>query len=705
MIVTDFFRKGIAVILSLAFAMALVCGCSEKNPSSPEPEAPSSFVKNENEATGLTKSDGFDGFLDLAYKSSTEIGQSYLVKFIITDFGTDSVTLHLMNTSKYPLHYEFAKKVLGDRRAVDDFEDEVYYTTEKSMVAGTLVYYAAIDSMIALTFFPTDVISPEQVAKTHKVVEERLQFLTGKPAGKNRLYYMPSGSIAEKAAEEYADIFKKADVPVFTHAQLFGDVQLQVMNTGVAYGTLRKFTAVELDTAIVSAHDILMLETLPAEIPLVAGTISKDAQTPLSHVNLAAKARKTPNVSFNGNEFPDSLLVLCDSLVKYEVNSTSFAITKVSLEEAKKFWERSKKEETKLSFELTEKGLPDFDSLDFSSAKQVGVKAANLSELHKLLPDNSPKGFAVPFYHYNNFLHYAVVTDSLCTKSAKDCEKEGRSAKTCGYVENLCKKTVDDGRDTLAAYIAAFVEDDEFVSDARIREASLDNIQFVIKHIPVDSLFGASLDEKVYALFDSAGVRLRSSTNSEDLEEFNGAGLYKSVKATRDPKDLPSREIRKVWASVWSFKAFEERSLWNIDHFSVQMGVAVHKGYPDEGGNGVVVTQNIADFSVAGYYVNVQKGETSITNPEDNSRPEIFSIVPSKGSVQTVRLQYSSLSPEAPIMDDAKTKELYVFCRKIQRHFAKLYGKSEEGMALDIEFKIMGEEQKLEFKQARPYIL
>ena len=51
------------------------------------------------------------------------------------------------------------------------------------------------------------------------------------------------------------------------------------MNKGTAYGTLRKLTAKELDTAIVSMHDILILETLPAEIPLVAASISKDAQT------------------------------------------------------------------------------------------------------------------------------------------------------------------------------------------------------------------------------------------------------------------------------------------------------------------------------------------------------------------------------------------------------------------------------------------
>ena len=201
-------------------------------------------------------------------------------------------------------------------------------------------------------------------------------------------------------------------------------------------------------------------------------------------------------------------------------------------------------------------------------------------------------------------------------------------------------------------------------------------------------------------------MRLRSSTNSEDLADFNGAGLYKSVKATRREKDLPSDEIRKVWASVWSFKAFEERSLWNIDHMSVQMAVAVHEAFPDEVANGVIITQNIADYSVAGIYANIQLGETSITNPEGGERPEIISIIPSAGlGVQSVLLQHSTFSPDALILTDKEINELYLTVQKIQRYFAKLYNEYPDAFALDIEFKVMGPERKLVYKQVRPYVM
>ena len=691
-----------------------------KKDTTPDPV----FVQNDDEWTGFYKEDGYEAFRKLAYPSKTEMGTSYLVKFIITDFNSDSAVVHFMNTKKHLLHYDFARSVLHDPSSLSEFENEAYYDTAKNTVAGTLVYYATLDSMVALTFFPTDCISPKQVVAVQRLIESRMLFLAA-DGSKNRLFYMPSGSAAEKAAAEHETEFKKANVPVYTHAQLFGDISLQVMNTGTAYGTLVKLTAAELDTAIVSSHDILILETLPAEIPLVAATISKDAQTPLSHVNLAAKARKTPNIAFNGNDLPDSLLALCGKLVKLEAKANSYTVTAATLEDAQAFWKKNAKPPMTLSYDLSDSGLVDFADLGFKSSKSVGVKAANLAELHKLLPENSPDGFAVPFYHYSNFLSYARVTEELCEKSFSDCGKEGRASGICKQVKNACASALrqaqgadnastnsstetnsSKGTASLRSYIAGMIAHDDFTADTRLREAVLDNIRYMFKHIPVDKAFGEALDAKVYGLYGDAGVRLRSSTNSEDLADFNGAGLYKSVKATTREKDLPSDEIRKVWASVWSFKPFEERSLWNIDHMSVQMAVAVHEAFPDEVANGVIITQNIADYSVAGIYANIQLGETSITNPEGGERPEIISIIPSAGfGAQSVLLQHSTLSPDALILTDKEINELYQTVQKIQRYFVKLYNEYPDAFALDIEFKVMGPERKLIYKQARPYIM
>ena len=54
--------------------------------------------------------------------------------------------------------------------------------------------------------------------------------------------------------------------------------------------------------------------------------------------------------------------------------------------------------------------------------------------------------------------------------------------------------------------------------------------------------------------------RFRSSTNAEDLENFNGAGLYDSKAAKKNHKTKTiDAAIKEVWASLWNFRAFNER--------------------------------------------------------------------------------------------------------------------------------------------------
>jgi hypothetical protein len=103
--------------------------------------------------------------------------------------------------------------------------------------------------------------------------------------------------------------------------------------------------------------------------------------------------------------------------------------------------------------------------------------------------------------------------------------------------------------------------------------------------------------------------------------------------------------------------------------------------------------------------VNVQKGEVEVTNPENGAIPEIFSIVPGPGgSVQVVRQRFSSLSPEAPLLEDAEVTALADAAERVHAHFAPLYGGAGGTFALDLEFKFHGPSRKLLIKQARPYV-
>src|SRR5690606_12304158 len=111
-------------------------------------------------------------------------------------------------------------------------------------------------------------------------------------------------------------------------------------------------------------------------------------------------------------------------------------------------------------------------------------------------------------------------------------------------------------------------------------------------------------------------TRLRSSSNTEDLPNFTGAGLYTSVAVHLDEPGEIEAGIREVWASLWNSRAYDERRFAGIDPTNIAMAVLVHPAYRSEEANGVAVTRNVLDLSRGDvYYFNVQVGEAAVTNP------------------------------------------------------------------------------------------
>jgi pyruvate, water dikinase len=246
------------------------------------------------------------------------------------------------------------------------------------------------------------------------------------------------------------------------------------------------------------------------------------------------------------------------------------------------------------------------------------------------------------------------------------------------------------------------LDDTSFKQDSVLRDAVLGNLRYFIEHTPVDSAFGSLLDSRIAEVFQDVKVKIRSSTNCEDLPNFSGAGLYNSYGARATGQDAADKVVLQVFSSVWSFRGFEERSYWNIDHKAVRMGCLINAAFTGELANGVLITQNIADPTEYGMYVNVQKGENAVTNPTGGVLPEIFSIVDGPAGPQVVRQRYSSLSPDTPLLSDIQVDVLFQAAKKTQKHFAALYEKYPDTLALDMEFKLTSD-NKIVFKQVRPY--
>ena len=79
------------------------------------------FESNADYATGFGAEDGESAFVDMAVPVDTELGPSHSVKFLITDLGTEP-QVFLQNTRRHPLHYDFARAVLGRPGSLSEFK-------------------------------------------------------------------------------------------------------------------------------------------------------------------------------------------------------------------------------------------------------------------------------------------------------------------------------------------------------------------------------------------------------------------------------------------------------------------------------------------------------------------------------------------------------------------------------------------------------
>ncbi|HNW81805.1 MAG TPA: PEP/pyruvate-binding domain-containing protein [bacterium] len=660
------------------------------------------FEKTDDFTSGMDVGDT-SLFNDLAVSVNTELGKTGVLKFYIKNADTDTPSVYFQNSKKHPIHYDFAANFAGEDLTPSEFTKEVYTNTERTRFAGSIIYYSGIkNSPYALTFFPGDTINPSQVALVHKLIEERME-TTEIIGDSERLVYLPAGETQEIEADNEQSLFSRRDIPVITREMLYSSSSFQLLNEGRACGTLKKMTPEELVATPVSFKDVLILTRLPNELPVVGGTITEEFQTPLAHVNVAARNRGTPNIALPDASENTKIKPFIGKLVEFIVKSGNYTIKEMTLAQAEKCWDELKKEPFVPESDLAFSGLPLFSEIKFEDSIRVGVKATNLAILSQILPDNTPIGFAVPFYYYNEFVNSKNITAEIIQKAGTDCVDEGRSAEICAEVTSFLTTEVPE---KISYFIIRMLADTKFKSDTVFREAVLNTLRYIIYRTPLDKAFATELNSRIAEVFGTEKVRLRSSTNSEDLQKFSGAGLYDSVSAYSEGVDAASLKIGKIWASMWNFSAFEEREFWGIDHNAVFMGICVSSSYDGETSNGVLITKNIADPAIAGMYVNVQPGEASVTNPEDGGIPEIFVITESfGGDVEVLPIRYSSLSPDAAILTHDQVKELYKASLKAHSEFSSRYGINEGAATFDIEFKFNDTENgtKLILKQIRPY--
>lgn len=659
-------------------ACVLVVSCSRTTPDKPappEPPAPTppapatpatpaaplpdselapALVPVEEPARKLWTAQLADAATFEAY--SEQLGGEKFAKFVI---DLKSEAIYYFDVNVYKVHKDFIFQVLYKKpktRAAVRVFDKNYGAQKTDFLMCYLVHHLAAD-LWTFAFWDGDLATAEHVRKAYQRMKET--FYLG-----DQVKFRPDSNYQEKVARQLTD------VPVIQNDQIYQATEYVAFNPGATIGTLRILPpSIPASELTFDPSEIVVLPTPLSDITPVAGIISEQFSTPLSHVSLRAHAWGIPSIGLRGAA--QKLEPFDGAQVYFEARGADYTLRAATEEEVAAQKARSEKHVALPAAELAATRLAMLSEMTARDVVLYGTKAANLGEiLAAHLPGFAvPPGFGVPFSYY-----------------AAHLKGSGLDQK-----------------------ITAMLADPAFAREPSLRKQKLAALRQAIIAAPVADELRAQVEAALTALPGAAGgVFVRSSTNAEDLPEFNGAGLYDTV-ANQHGTDNVLSAIKQVWSSVWNYAAYEDRQRAGIEHEKVYAGALVQVGVPATAA-GVLVTQHPTDpTDKKNYTINAKSGlgmavvdgnkvpETLIVSWYNHgirvlsrSAEDTMLVFDTKGGVREVE----NPNKGKPVLSNAMAIALADAAKKLTRLF--------HNNRLDIEWVYAGD--KLYIVQTRPLV-
>jgi hypothetical protein len=635
------------------------------------------------------------------------------------------------NTSRYPYHVQFLRTLPGyEGLSSERYADLVLRRESRTMWGGGLRLFPATlhpvtggEGVLAYTIYSGS--SAEEMLTLDDVVEVDRRLKAASSFASEFLVFTPDGTAQIAALAALADELLAAGVAMVDPAALRPGFTAETYVEAEGYGYLRLAPdGVSADN--VGPRDVLLIDSAPNDLGLVAGLVTRVPQSLGSHVNLRLREKGIPSAAVASIFENTVIAALADRLVHLTARGTRVEITPARLEDAEAFWSAHRPDVGQPRSDLDVTELRALDELRADAAVAFGTKAANLGELSSLLPaGNRVTGFALPFSAYADF---------------------------------MAETGLDEQVDSLLA-------DERVYVDAAHKRTRLEALRDQIRAAELSASLRASLVEAIDSSYGEAGtttrLRFRSSTNAEDLPGISGAGLYDSrsgclgddldaddagpsaclsqehetyLRAELQLRqeelamyperlflheliaDLGSdladeksawRAVRRVWASLWNERAFDDREYYGLDHRAVFMGIAVQPTFVGEELEAVVVTGLEPDAEEPLYRVVSQRGEIGVVRPLDpDARPEILTFRRAQDDTPTriELVQSSSLADDgAALWSDARVAELAALLFVVHDHFTVSVYPDIMPLLLDVEVDVTMD-GRIVIKQARPYV-
>lgn len=740
-------------------ALLGACGTTSKKSSSVKQSATVGFL---NELKSVADFERLQGIVD----------DIPLIRYsVLLDEPGEPFMFH--NTARYPMHLDFLKAEVPKYKDLTAVRySEIIDSPSQNLLQTGAVYFSRAhekdgtsfpDRIGFVVYVKSSAMSAEDARNAFAKAYERVVRATEKSKIEVSLLLDGGDFFKHKTPLEKMGV-RVAKYGTFVQSS----TAQRTYNAAKSYGYLKVLSPVEVESGDYGSKDIVVLEEVPLDIAPVAGILTAKPQAANSHVIIRASNQKIPYAFKPGLLSSPELTRYRGQLVEFEATADG----KILIAGADQIGESELK---KRADEYFANRVPKLDPLNFDLATTstlpfvgkplskglattYGAKGSNFALLDEALRASGVDrktfdgAFLIPFSSFEQHMAQKV-TVKACEKSEEKCSKAA-SAEMCKPAAEACRVAAAGGS-TLRSFIDASYAPEKVESllgNNALRRGTLELTRQLIRRTDLPSAVLEDVRKTIVASYpETVRIRLRSSTNAEDLAGLNGAGLYVSkaaclqdsleskegasacmtpvemarlrariadlearlakgeasvaksladLKEKLTDKDELKDALRSVYASIWTDKAFLTRDYYKLDHSKVYMGVLAHPSFVDENANGVAIVSEV-DGGLK-ILPAVQKEDISVTNPEvAGALPEEWDVTTGVGGVVRERkfLRSSSISKDTRVMSDSQVDDLARQISIVQRKMRNVHG--DVARKLDIEF-IVDASGKVIIKQARP---
>jgi hypothetical protein len=496
----------------------------------------------------VTSQAQFDS-ISITYDANTPYALPHVL-FVID--RKDQNKIYYVNKKRYSFHKDFVNGTYLSLESGKEFFENNYLKPNRRFILGTVAYQSPLKRW-TYEFWEGDLIPVDQIQLAGEII--------------NKTFFVP---VAFKPNSLRQDEASRTLVGVerVLQSDIAKEQAYQALNLAKGLGRIHIINKLDEHVEI-GFNEILVLDEVPIQLPPVAGIITSQPSTPLSHINLLAKGWGIPNAYIKNAK---ELLKQYDGWwVAFETNRDNYTIKRADLNQLHEYERRLKErlDVVKPRFDLSETRLLSLAEQRKTLSIAFGGKSANLGEVMRArLPGIVvPNGFTVPFYYYDEFIKRNKIDDE----------------------------------------IFALLNDQKFVHDPAYRRERLTGLREHIQKAEFDPDLSKVILQRVAREYSGKGLFVRSSSNSEDLPKFSGAGLYSTVPNVRGDQELIAA-IKTVWASLWNFEAYEFRERANVDHSKIFMAVLLQEGINSESSGVMISTDPFDKENTGAIYISAKRG-------------------------------------------------------------------------------------------------